>query len=117
MLRFLAESFDQGVSERRFDLTVAEHTVPGLLWTPAHATSLRPLILIAHGGFQHKRIELIVDLARRFAGDLGYAVGALDLPDHGERLSREERARQREERSSWVPNGSSYPDFPSTVPE
>lgn len=92
----------KGVSERRFDLEVSGETVPGILWTPEDATGSRPLVLLGHGGSQHKRTPNILALARRLVRHLGYAAAAIDGPMHGERSSGEDvlavaRARGRME--------------------
>jgi dienelactone hydrolase len=76
----------RGVTERRFDLTVDGTVVPGLLWTPEDATGTRPLVLIGHGGSQHKRAPNVLSLARRIVRHLGYAAAAIDGPMHGDRI-------------------------------
>jgi dienelactone hydrolase len=70
-----------GVIERLF--TLGE--IPGVLWTPEGATGIRPLILMGHGGGQHKKAPRIVAGARRFAGGCGFAAVAIDAPGHGDR--------------------------------
>jgi dienelactone hydrolase len=70
-----------GVVERLF--TLGE--IPGVLWTPAGATGTRSLILLGHGGGQHKQAPRIVAGARRFAADCGFAAVAIDAPGHGDR--------------------------------
>ena len=76
----------RGVSERRFDLDVEGTTVPGILWTPENATGTRPLVLIGHGGSQHKRAPNVLALARRLVRHLDYAAAAIDGPMHGDRV-------------------------------
>ena len=49
-MHFIAETTADGVSERLFTLG----DVTGVLWTPADAPGPRPLILLGHGGGQHK---------------------------------------------------------------
>jgi len=70
-----------GVIERLF--TLGEIT--GVLWTPEGATSIRPLILLGHGGGQHKKAPRIVAGASRFAAECGFAAMAIDAPGHGDR--------------------------------
>lgn len=77
----------KGVSERRFDLEVDAATVPGILWTPEDAAGGRPLVLLGHGGSQHKRTPNILALARRLVRHLGYAACAIDGPMHGDRVA------------------------------
>ena len=72
--------------ERRFDLTVEDEVVPGILWTPEDADGVRPLVLIGHGGSQHKRAPNVLALARRIVRHLGYAAAAIDGPMHGDRI-------------------------------
>jgi pimeloyl-ACP methyl ester carboxylesterase len=89
-MRITGESTADGVLERDFTVAVAGESVPGVLWTPdgpAHA-----LVLMGHGGAQHKRVETLVERARRYAGTLGIAVAAIDAPDHGERTTPERAA-------------------------
>lgn len=51
MLRISSETTSNGVSERPFTLD----DLPGVLWSPADATGRRPLVLLGHGGGQHKK--------------------------------------------------------------
>lgn len=74
------------VCERRFDIVVDGETVPGLLWTPEDASGTRPLVLIGHGGSQHKRAPNVLALARRLVRHLGFAAAAIDGPLHGDRV-------------------------------
>lgn len=76
----------RGVNERRFDLNVEDEIVPGILWTPEGATGARPLVLIGHGGSQHKRAPNVLALARRLVRHLGFAAAAIDGPMHGDRI-------------------------------
>ena len=70
-----------GVTERLFTLG----DIPGVLWTPEGATGIRPLILVGHGGGQHRAAPRIVAGARRFAAECGFAAVAIDAPGHGDR--------------------------------
>jgi dienelactone hydrolase len=76
----------RGVDERRFDLTVDGVVVPGILWAPEDAKGTRPLVLIGHGGSQHKRAPNVLSLARRIVRHLGFAAAAIDGPMHGDRV-------------------------------
>jgi len=73
------------VSERGFDVEVDGRAVPGILWLPASGPTPRPLVLLGHGATRHKRIDYLLALARRLAGDHGFAVAAIDGPGHGDR--------------------------------
>lgn len=50
----------------------------------------RPLILMGHGGGQHKKAPGIEARARRFVAECGFAVAAVDAPAHGDRPRDEE---------------------------
>jgi dienelactone hydrolase len=81
-------SDDEEVAEYRLELIVGNELVPGLLWTPAAEAGTsepRPTVLIGHGRGGHKRWRRAVSLARQLAGSRGWAVVALDAPEHGER--------------------------------
>ncbi len=88
-MRFIAETSCDGVREQVF--TLGE--IPGVLWTPEGAAGGRPLILMGHGGGQHKKAPGIVARARRFVAECGYAAAAVDVPSHGDRPQDEEYGR------------------------
>jgi dienelactone hydrolase len=88
-MRFTSRTSADGVTEQHF--TLGE--TPGLLWTPADSAGPRPLILIGHGGGQHKQAPGVVARARRFVTAGGFAVVAVDAPHHGDRPQGEEFAR------------------------
>ncbi|MGH9197750.1 MAG: alpha/beta hydrolase [Acidimicrobiia bacterium] len=83
---FLSDEASREVRERRFDLKVEDRVVPGIVWTPENASGPRPLVLLGHGGSQHKRVPNILSLARRLVRHLGYAAAAIDGPMHGDRV-------------------------------
>src|SRR5215470_8472307 len=85
-MRFLSETSSGGVCEQLF--TLGE--IPGVLWTPEGGAGGRPLIVMGHGGGQHKKAPGIVARARRFVAERGYAVAAADVPNHGDRPKRDE---------------------------
>lgn len=85
----ISETSTDGVTEQLF--TIGE--VPGVLWTPQHATGPRPLILMGHGGGQHKKAPGISARAGRFVAEGGFAVAAIDAPNHGDRPKDEEFVR------------------------
>ncbi|MFI6596473.1 dienelactone hydrolase family protein [Nonomuraea sp. NPDC050536] len=88
-MRFTSQTSSDGVTEQLF--TLGE--IPGVLWTPEDALGTRPLILMGHGGRQHKQAPGVLDGARRFAAEGGFAVAAIDAPNHGERPEDEEFGR------------------------
>ncbi|MBE1530757.1 dienelactone hydrolase family protein [Actinomadura algeriensis] len=87
-MHFIAETTSNGVSERLFALD----DVHGVLWSPDGGGD-RPLVLLGHGGGQHKRAEGLVARARRYVVDCGFAVAAIDAPGHGDRPKGERDER------------------------
>lgn len=85
-MRFISKTSSGGVTEQLFTLD----EIPGVLWTPDDARGTRPLILMGHGGGQHKKAPGILARAHRFAAEGGFAVAAFDVPNHGERPTDEE---------------------------
>lgn len=79
------ETTDGPVRERRFDLQVGDEVVPGIHWLPTAADGPHPTVCIGHGGFQHKRVDNVLGLARQLVTNLGVGVVALDAPEHGDR--------------------------------
>lgn len=63
--------------------------ISGVLWMPQDACGTRPLILLGHGGGQHKTAPGTLSRARRYAAE-GFAVIAIDAPNHGDRPRDEE---------------------------
>jgi dienelactone hydrolase len=88
-MHFSTETSSDGVFEQVFALD----EIPGVLWTPAGARGPRPLILMGHGGGQHKRAPGIVARAHRFVAECGFAAVAVDVPSHGDRPKDEEYDR------------------------
>jgi dienelactone hydrolase len=88
-MRFTSQASVDGVFEQLFLLG----DIPGALWTPGGADGTRPLIVMGHGGGQHKKAPGIVDRARRFVAECGFAVVAVDAPSHGDRPDHEEFTR------------------------
>jgi dienelactone hydrolase len=89
-MEFTDERTEDGVTRRSFSITVAGDTVPAVIWAPEGATRPRPLVLMGHGGSQHKKTPTLSARARAYARRLGYATLAIDAPSHGDRVSREE---------------------------
>lgn len=88
-MRFTSQTSADGVTEQIFILG----EIPGVLWTPEGAAGTRPLILMGHGGGQHKKAPGIVARAHRFVVECGFAVAAVDVPGHGDRPKDEEYDR------------------------
>jgi dienelactone hydrolase len=99
-MQLTSQRTERGVTERDFTVEGARDSVPGVLWTPEEpaTTGPRPLVLLGHGGTQHKRVPNITALARRLVRHHGIAAAAIDLPNHGDRMSEEERSLSREDR-------------------
>lgn len=88
-MRFNPQTSYDGVTEQLFTLD----EIPGVLWTPDGAVGPRPLILMGHGGGQHKKAPGLVANALHFVTAGGFAVVAIDAPHHGDRPRGEEFAR------------------------
>ena len=100
-MRFTSQTSSGGVREQLF--TLGE--TPGVLWTPNGAAGTLPLILMGHGGGQHKKAPGIVARARRFVAECGFAVAAVDVPGHGDRPKNEEYNRIAIENQARVDAG------------
>jgi dienelactone hydrolase len=100
-MHFTSETTSGGVCEQLF--TLGE--IPGVLWTPSGAAGSRPLILMGHGGGQHKRAPGMLARARRFATEGGFAVAVADVPNHGDRPQNEEFGRIAAENQARVAAG------------
>src|SRR4051812_34662089 len=82
LLRITAESGSNGMLER--DFTVGD--VPGVLWSAADRSGDRsPLILMGHGGGNHKKHPAMAGRAQRLVTSCGFHVAAIDAPGHGDR--------------------------------
>ncbi|MEU9018083.1 alpha/beta hydrolase [Actinomadura sp. NPDC048394] len=80
-LHFTAETSSNGVRERDFTVD----GVPGVLWSPASGTGRAPLILMAHGGGNHKKSPAMAGRAHRLVTGCGFHVAVIDAPGHGDR--------------------------------
>lgn len=100
-MRFTSQTSYDGVSEQLF--TLGE--IPGVLWTPEGAAGPRSLVLMGHGGGQHKKAPDIVARARRFVTECGFAAAAVDVPGHGDRPKDPEYDRIATENQARVDAG------------
>lgn len=108
-MKFKKEKTEAGVLRRDFDIEVAAETVPCVIWAAEGATGPRPLVLMGHGGSQHKKTLGIRTRAIDYANTLGYAILAIDAPGHGDRISREESTRLEQEVGARVRGETSAP--------
>ncbi len=88
-MRFTSQTTCNGVSERLFTLG----GIPGVLWSPADAAGSCPLVLLGHGGGQHKKAPGLVARAHRYVTACGFAVAAIDAPGHGDQPRTEQDER------------------------
>lgn len=100
-MRFISETSSEGVREQLFTLG----DIPGVLWTPEGAVATRPLVLMGHGGGQHKKAPDVLARARSFVTECGFAVVAVDVPAHGDRPKVEEYDRIATENQARVEAG------------
>lgn len=88
-MHFTSTATADGVTERSFSLG----DVPGVLWAPPEPLGTRPLVLLGHGGGQHKQAPGVVARAHRYVRECGFVAAAIDAPGHGARprTARDER--------------------------
>jgi dienelactone hydrolase len=80
LMHFSQETNANGVVERLFSCD----GIPGVLWLPAGGTGSQ-LVLLGHGGGQHKQSPGLAARALRYVTACGFAVAAIDAPAHGDR--------------------------------
>jgi len=73
------------ILERELDVTAGGRRVPTVLWIPDGIEGPFPIVLVGHGGGGHKRVPLVVNMAKGFAEDHGIATLAIDGPVNGDR--------------------------------
>ncbi|MFI9274088.1 alpha/beta hydrolase [Kitasatospora sp. NPDC052896] len=105
-LHFTAESSSNGMVER--DFTMGD--VPGVLWSPASgATDRAPLVLMGHGGGNHKKHPAMAGRAQRLVTGCGFHVAVIDAPGHGDRPrtahDEQEIAELRKAQAAGEPEG------------
>lgn len=109
-MQFESDVIEGGVRERRFALEVAGERVPGILWTPEGAVGPRPLIVMGHGGTQHKRVDTLLARARSYARHQRWASVAIDAPGHGDRTTPEAQAAARANIQARIASGTQTMD-------
>jgi dienelactone hydrolase len=77
----LSQATVDGVVVREFLID----EIPGVLWSPPDGARNRPLVLLGHGGGQHKAAPGVEARARRYVTSCGFSVAAIDAPGHGDR--------------------------------
>lgn len=85
-MKWIDEATDAALLKRRFEVEADGRRVPGVLWTRVcGASHPRPLVLVGHGGSQHKESNSVLDVVGRLVGQHGFVVAAIDGPVHGAR--------------------------------
>jgi dienelactone hydrolase len=107
-MRLRERSTADGVVAQLFDVDVDGNRVPGVLWLPDGVAGPLPLVLMGHGGTQHKTVATMVSRARRYAGKLGLAVAAIDAPDHGDRVTPEQAQTYAEQLRARIAGGGRF---------
>ncbi len=107
-MQFRDEKIVDEVTQREFSVEANGEEVPCAIWAPEGAEGTRPLILMGHGGSQHKKILGLRNRAKQYAKEFGWATLSIDAPGHGDRITREEARKLTEEVNARVtgnPNG------------
>jgi len=107
VMEFTKERLIDSVLQRDFQIEVNAETVPCVLWAPEDAQKPRPLLLMGHGGSQHKKTQGIRQRAIYYAMQAGWATLAIDAPGHGDRISREAAEQMAREVGARVTGQSS----------
>jgi len=93
-VHFTTKTSADGIVEREFTVDSAGDHVPGVLWTPESAADHLPLVLLCHGGGQHKKAPAMTGRAGLLLNGCGFAVACLDAPGHGGRPKTETDERE-----------------------
>jgi NTE family protein len=80
-LHFTSTTASDGIAGRTF----TPGDISGVLSSPESAADSAPLLLIGHGGGQHKYAPGLVSRASRAVPGDGFTVAAIDAPGHGGR--------------------------------
>lgn len=108
-MEFTKEKAIEDVIQRDFVVEVEDEAVPCVIWAPRDAEGPRTLIVMGHGGSQHKKTAGIRSRAVEYAQKLGCATVAADAPGHGDRISRDEAAALAEDVGKRVTGRSTGP--------
>lgn len=92
-MQFTSELVTDNIIERTFNIEVNNDSVPGVIWTPGNPFKNPPILLMGHGGSQHKKIVGVVSRAHRYVKKFGFVVVAIDAPGHGERTPSEQSVK------------------------
>jgi dienelactone hydrolase len=115
VVRITSGAVADGIREQLF--TIAD--IPGVLWTPADCFGPRPLVLIGHGGGQHKKEPGVLSRAFPYVTSCGFAVAAIDAPGTGDRPEHPEVKRLvaviQEREAAGEPAGPARPALSETV--
>jgi dienelactone hydrolase len=98
----MSDTSHDGIRERQFTLD----GIPGVLWSPVACDGPLPLILIGHGGGQHKQASEVAGRAYHFVVEGGFAVASVDVPNHGDRPHDAELSRLAERMQAEVAAGA-----------
>jgi dienelactone hydrolase len=79
------DASSEGARERAFTVDRDGVAVPGVFWHSDIGGVPQPLVLIGHGGGEHKRHDRMVALGTMLARDYGWCAAAIDAPGHGDR--------------------------------
>lgn len=90
-VRFITHLSSDTVVER--DFVVGD--VPGVIWSSPAGSPHAPVVLMGHGGGQHKKTPAQVARAHHYVTTWGFTVVAVDAPGHGDRprTARDDQAR------------------------
>src|SRR3954471_7147953 len=113
-MRITSDTVADGIREQLFLIG----DIPGVLWTPAEGAGPRPLILIGHGGGQHKKGWEVVSRAFPYVTSCGFAVAAIDAPGTGDRPEHPQIRRLvaliQEREAAGEPFGPAWPALHET---
>jgi hypothetical protein len=87
-----SQSVSSDTLEREF--TVGD--IPGVLWSPASGSGRAPLVLMGHGGGNHKKHPAMAGRAQRLVKGCGFHVAVIDAPAHGDRPLTEHDEQERD---------------------